>query len=146
MTIQRDHAYERSYFSVDLGDGDEQRPFRRVDLPVATTDVVTMRAGNDRVLEPQKRPGLVTYSNLVLARGLRGETDLYDWWEMVRVGDEDVRRNVTVQLLDERRQTVWAWRFSDAFPAAYRFSTLDADSSDVVDEVLELAFTRMAVA
>jgi len=146
MTITRDHAYERSYFTVDLGAGDRPRPFNHVELPVATTDVVTKRAGNDRLLEPEKRPGLVTYSNLVLTRGLRGETDLFEWWEQVRGGEEEVRRNVTVQLLDERRQTVWAWNFTDAFPAAYRFSALDADSSDVVDEVLELAFTRMSVA
>jgi len=145
MTVQRDHAYERSYFVVDLGASDEPKPFHNVDLPVATTDVVTTRAGNDKLLEPQKRPGLVTYTNLVLTRGLRGESELYDWWEQVRAGEEEVQRNVTVQLLDERRQAVWTWRFTDAFPAAYRFSPLDADSSDVVDEIVELAFTRMSV-
>lgn len=79
-------------------------------------------------------------------RTSRCETDLFDWWEQVRAGDEYVRRTVTVQPLDERRQTVWAWRFTDAFPAAYRFSPLDADSSDLVGEILELAFTRMAIA
>ncbi len=145
MSVSRDHAYERSYFVVDLGAGEPPRPFRTVELPVATTAVVTSRAGNDKLLEPQKRPGLVTYTNLVLTRGLRGERDLYEWWEQVCAGDDDVRRNVTVQLNDERRQTVWAWQFTDAFPAAYRFSVLDADSSDAVDEIVELAFTRMSV-
>lgn len=143
MPIQRDHAFERSYFLVDLGDG--AAPFRSVELPVATTDIVVSRSGTDRTVEPQKRPGLVGYTNLVLVRGLTGRTDLYDWWEQVRAGDDEVRRGVTVSLTDERHQPVWTWRFSDAFPAVYRFSALDADSSELVDEVLELTFSRMSV-
>jgi phage tail-like protein len=145
MTVLRDHAYEGSYFLVELGGGAEPSPFRSVELPVAMTDVVVSRSGNDKVLEPQKRPGLVTYSNLVLRRGLAGRTDLFEWWEQVRSGERDVQRDVTVSLTDERHETVWAWRFTGAFPAAYRFSSLDADSSDLVDEILELAFTRMSI-
>lgn len=146
MTVHRDHAYERSYFLVDLGDGDGTTPFRSVELPIASTDVVVSRSGTDRTVEPQKRPGLVTYSNLVLVRGLTGRTDLYEWWEQMRSGEPQVRRDVRVTLTDERHDPVWTWRFSDAFPAAYRFTALDADSSEMVDEVLELAFSRMSIA
>lgn len=146
MTVIRDHPYERSYFLVDVGDDRGPSPFRLVDLPIATTDVIASRSGSDKVLEPQRRPGLVTYSNLVLTRGLRGTTDLFDWWEQVRSGADDVHRTVTVSLIDERQEVVWTWRFTSAFPAAYRFSQLDAECSDEVDEILELAFTRMSVA
>ena len=145
VTVHRDHAYEGAYFVVDLGGGDGGTAFRRVELPVASTDLVVSRSGNDRALEAQKRPGLVTYSNLVLARGLAGRTDLFEWWEQMRAGDADVRRTVTVSLTDERHDAVWTWRFTDAFPAVYRFSSLDADGSDLVDEVLELAFGRMSI-
>lgn len=143
--MQRDHAYERSYFLVDLGQGDGTTPFRLVELPVATTDVIASRSGNDKVLEQQKRPGLVTYTNLVLHRGLAGRTDLLEWWYQVRDGEPDVARDVTVTLRDERQDAVWIWKFTRAFPAAYRFSPLDADSSEPVEEVLELAFERMSV-
>jgi phage tail-like protein len=144
MPVERDHAYERSYFTVDLGDG-AVAAFREVALPVATTDVVVSRSGSDRTVEPRKRPGLVSYSNLVLVRGLTGRTELYDWWEQVRSGDADVGRNVTVSLTDERHEPVWTWRFTDAFPAVYRFSALDADGSELVDEVIELTFSRMSI-
>ena len=146
MTVHRDHAYEGSYFLVDLGGGDGSTAFRSVELPVASTDVVTSRSGTDRTVEAQKRPGLVSYSNLVLVRGLTGRTDLFEWWEQMRAGAADVRRDVTVSLTDERHDAVWTWRFTDAFPAVYRFSALDADGSDLVDEVLELAFSRMSIA
>ncbi len=145
MPVVRDHAYERSYFLVDLAGGAEPTSFRSVELPVATTDVVESRSGNDKVLETQKRPGLVTYSNLVLTRGLAGRTDLVEWWEQVRSGERDVQRDVRVTLTDERHEPVWTWRFTQAFPAAYRFSPLDAASSDLVDEILELTFTRMSI-
>ena len=145
VTVQRDHAYEGSYFVVDLGGGGDATAFRSVELPVATTDLVVSRSGTDRTVEAQKRPGLVTYTNLVLVRGLAGRTDLFEWWEQMRSGDADVRRNVTVSLTDERREPVWTWRFTDAFPAVYRFSALDADGSDLVDEVLEVAFSRMSI-
>lgn len=146
MTVLRDHSYERSYFHVDIGDDSGPSAFRTVQLPVATTDVVVSRSGNDKVLEPEKRPGLVTYSNLVLVRGLTGRTDLFEWWEQVRSGGTEARRDVAVSLTDERRETVWSWRFTNAFPAAYRFSALEADSSQPVNEILELAFTRMSIA
>ena len=146
VTVQRDHAYEGAYFLVDLGGGDGSTAFRSVVLPVASTDLVVSRSGADRNLEVQKRPGLVTYSNLVLVRGLAGRTDLFDWWEQMRSGAADVHRDVTVTLTDERHDPVWTWRFTDAFPAVYRFSALDADGSDLVDEVLEVAFSRMSIA
>lgn len=145
MALIRDHPYERSYFLVELGTGSKPSPFRSVDLPVATTEVVASRSGDDKALEPEKRPGLVGYTNLVLTRGLTGETDLFDWWEQVRAGEREVHRDVTVSLLDEAHDTVWTWRFTFAFPTVYRFSQLDADSSELVDEVLELAFTRMSI-
>jgi phage tail-like protein len=146
VTVHRDHAYEGSYFLVDLSGGDGSTAFRSVELPVASTDVVMSRSGTDRTVEAQKRPGLVSYSNLVLVRGLTGRTDLFEWWEQMRAGAADVRRDVTVSLTDERHDAVWTWRFTDAFPAVYRFSALDADGSDLVDEVLELAFSRMSIA
>ena len=145
MAVFRDHPYERSYFQVDIGDGSDPLPFELVELPVATTDIVATRSGSDRRLETNLRPGLVSYTNLVLTRGLRGRTELVEWWERVRTGDDEVGRNVTVELLDEQRQRVWSWRFEGAFPAAYYFSPLDASSSEAVDEILELAFTSMSI-
>jgi len=144
-SVQRDHACERSHFVVDPGAGDEPRPFRAVDLPVATTDIVTSCAGDDELLELQRRPGLVTYSDLVPTRGHRGERDAHEWWEQVRAGADDVRRDVTVQPPRERHETVWARQLTEAFPAVYRFSPLDADSSEVVDEIVDLASTRMSI-
>ena len=52
---------------------------------------------------------------------------------------------MVVRLLDGTGQLVMTWLFRNAFPAVYRVSPLDAASSDVVLETLELAFDTMDV-
>ena len=47
------------------------------------------------------------------------------------------------RLLDAARSPVLAWRFRNAFPAAYRLSPLVATSSEVVLETVELVFDSM---
>lgn len=149
MAVYREDPYEGSSYLVDLGTGDPHHiraAFHTVELPVAELDEVAYRSGNDKRGEPRKQPGLASYSRLVLVRGLIGATDLYEWWDAARNGAADVDRDVTVTLLDERHDPVWTWRFTRAFPVAYRFSTLRATCSDPVEEILELAFDRMDIA
>ena len=54
-----------------------------------------------------------------------------------------VDRNVQVTLLDATAQPVAAWSFRNAFPVVHRLTALDASSSAVVVETLELAFDTM---
>ena len=136
--------FEGSNFIVDFAGADDAS-FSRIDLPVALLDEIAYRSGNDKANEPRKQPGLASYSHLVLSRGLTANLDLWDWWEAARNGDPTVDRNVAVKLLDGTGQLVLTWRFRNAFPAVYRLSPLDAASSDIVLETVELAFDSMDV-
>lgn len=136
--------FEGSNFIVDFA-GEDDASFSRVDLPVALLDEIAYRSGNDKANEPRKQPGLASYSHLVLSRGLTANLDLWNWWEAARNGDPTVDRNVAVKLLDGTGQLVLTWRFRNAFPAVYRLSPLDAASSDIVLETVELAFDSMDV-
>jgi phage tail-like protein len=142
MAAPTPSPFEGSNFIVDLGAGDDTS-IARVDFPVALLDEVAYRSGNDKTAEPRKQPGLASYSHLVLHRGLTTNLDLWNWWELAREGDPTVDRDVRVRLLDASRQPVLAWRFRNAFPALYRLSSLDAASSDIVVETVELAFDSM---
>ena len=135
---------EGSNFIVDFA-GTDDASFSHVDLPVALLDEVAYRSGDDRANEPRKQPGLASYSHLVLSRGLTTNLDLWNWWEAARNGDPTVDRNVVVRLLDGTRQLVLTWQFRNAFPVVYRLSPLDAASSDLVIETVELAFDSMDV-
>jgi phage tail-like protein len=142
MAAPTPSPFEGSNFVVDLGAGDDTS-ISRVDLPVALLDEVAYRSGNDKTAEPRKQPGLASYPHLVLHRGLTTNLDLWNWWEQARNGDPAVDREVRVRLLDASHQVALAWRFRNAFPAVYRLSPLDAASSDIVIETVELAFDSM---
>ncbi|WP_457254714.1 phage tail protein [Pedococcus sp. P5_B7] len=135
---------EGSNFIVDFA-GTDDASFSHVDLPVALLDEVAYRSGDDRANEPRKQPGLASYSHLVLSRGLTANLDLWNWWEAARNADPAVDRTVVVKLLDGTGQLVLTWKFRNAFPAVYRLSPLDAASSDLVIETVELAFDSMDV-
>jgi phage tail-like protein len=79
----------------------------------------------------------VTYPVVVLERGLALD-DLWKW--ALAAADGDVtRKTVFVRLQDEADRKAWAWQIESAFPVKWSSSDLDAVSSQVVMESLELA-------
>lgn len=133
---------ESSNFQVEI-DGLVTSAFSRVELPQAVVDEVAHRSGTDRTSASTKAPGLSHYSHLVLTRGLTADLELWNWWTAARDGDPSVDRNVVVRLLDATRSPVLAWQFRGAFPVVHRLTPLDASSSDMVLETVELAFDAM---
>ena len=79
----------------------------------------------------------VTHPVIVLERGIVLD-DLWKWAQAAADGDV-TRRNIHVRLQDERGKNTWAWQIQDALPVKWTASDLDAASSQVVMETLELA-------
>jgi len=110
------------------------------------TEVVEYREGNDGVTA-RKLPGFTSADNIVLERGLSVNEELQDWRNQVwnaqqddtLVADDEFRRDVIVQLLDQRGDVVKQWKIIEAWPAIYEIDTLDAMNSDVLIERVELA-------
>lgn len=136
MAVQRDNPYPNHSFAVDLGTGDAIG-FSEVDLPSGEIEVIEYREGNE-LARARKLPGLATYANVTLKRGVTGDLELFDWWRSVRDG-QLLRRKVTITLLDEQRQPVQRWVLRDAWPAKLDYSPLNALGNEVVIETLELA-------
>jgi phage tail-like protein len=136
VAVQRDNPYPNHNFAVDIGTGDTIG-FSEVDLPAGEIEVIEYREGNE-ISRTRKLPGLVTYPNVTLKRGITGNLELFDWWKAVRDG-QIVRRNVTVTLLDEQRQPVQRWLLRDAWPAKLDAGVLNAQGNEVAIETLELA-------
>jgi phage tail-like protein len=85
-----------------------------------------------------KLPGRIRYPNVILRRGLTTSRDLWDWWETVRDGAIQ-RRTVLIAVLDDAGQPVLRWRLSEAWPAKWELSELDAGKNEIAIETLELA-------
>jgi phage tail-like protein len=142
MATLRDYPYGNAQFLVEI-DGIAEAAFEQVLLPELAIAVVEFRDGGDAERAARKLPGPASYSNLVLKRGFAGSLTLYQWWQQTMQGEGDARRNVAVILLNEERSEVARWRLTNAFPARYTFSPLDAlDGSELV-ECLELAFDAL---
>lgn len=79
----------------------------------------------------------VTYPVVVLERGLALE-DLWKW--AMAAADGDVRRRtVRLRLRNEADEPALAWQIEHAIPVKWSSSDLDAQTSQVVMESLELA-------
>ena len=143
MPVRRDDPYLNFNVRVQLG-GDEVAGFSEVVLPEGRIDVVEYREGSDKTLGVRKLPGLVHYSNVVLKRGIAGDTDLYDWWHSVRDGSR-LQRDVVIALHDEQQNAVQRWLLRDAWPVRLAYGTLDGLGNEVAIEKLELAYERFEV-
>jgi phage tail-like protein len=79
----------------------------------------------------------VTYPVLVLERGLALD-DLWNWAQDAADGNV-TRKTIRIRLQDEANQKAWAWQIESAIPVKWMASDLDAQTSPVVMESLELA-------
>lgn len=79
----------------------------------------------------------VSYPSVVLERGL-ALGDLWKWAQAAADG-EITRKNVRIILANETRIPIWAWQLDWAMPVKWACSDLDAASSQVAIESLELA-------
>ena len=79
----------------------------------------------------------VAYPVLVLERGLALD-DLWTW-ALAAADGEVERKTVRIRLQNEAGEKMWAWQIEYALPVKWTASDLDAQSSPVVMESLELA-------
>jgi|SRR5947208_136103 len=79
----------------------------------------------------------ITYPVLVLERGLALD-DLWGWAQDTADGYVQ-RKTIRIRLQDEAGQKAWAWQIESALPVKWMASDLDAQTSTVLMETLELA-------
>ena len=147
MAVQRNDPYPGMNFLVDIGTGETESTeagLLEVIFPEARVHVLEYRNGNERVDEVRKTRSITRYGNLILKRGAIGALTWYVWWNAVRNGDVNSKRNIDVQLLSEDREdVVMRWRFLRAWPVRHQFAPLHAVNPGVLIETLEIAFERL---
>jgi phage tail-like protein len=136
--------YRAMNFRVEI-DGIASASFSECTGLGSSIDVVEYREGGDPSLSTRKLPGLRKYTNITLKRGITGNRDLYDWHRKI-LGGELVRRNGSVILLDDQRQEVVRWNFLNGWICKYEGPTLDAKSSEVAIETVEICHEGLELA
>ena len=79
----------------------------------------------------------VSYPVVVLERGLALD-DLWKW-ALAAADGEVQRKTIRIRLHDEANDRQWAWQIEHAVPVKWSVSDLDAQTSSVVMEALEIA-------
>lgn len=136
MAGNRNDPFGAFNFLVEV-EGIASAAFMEVSGLEVQIDAIEYREGGDKPLTVRKLPGLAKYSNITLKRGLTLDRSLWDWVKTVI--DGNVRRaTVAIILLDDQRQPVVRWRVRDAWPCKYDAPNLNAKTSEVAIESLEI--------
>ena len=111
----------------------------------AETEMVEYREGSDPGWT-RKLPGMTSFDNLVFKKGISVDSTFEIWHSMVKGGfeggeipDGGIRRTITISLKDRPAlSTVKQWIARECWPTIYEVDELQAQSSDVLIETLEL--------
>lgn len=150
MAVERENPYSSFNFLVDLGTGDTgsiRAGFQEVSGLNYEVTMADYRNGNEKTNRVRKVSTMYTVGDVTLKRGLIGATDLLEWMEQVRNGEQTAARNVVIQLLDESRQgPVMTWQLINARPMRYTVPNFNAKTaSDVAIEELVFVCDDMTV-
>jgi phage tail-like protein len=123
-------------FLVEI-DGITRAAFRDCSGLDSSQQAIEYREGGEP-LRTRKIPGLNSYSNITLTRGVTTDAELWDWRQRAADGRVE-RKNGSIILLDDKGEEKIRWNFSDAWPIKWTGPTFNATGNDLAVEVLELA-------
>ena len=108
---------------------------------------IEYREGPDKMNSVRKLPGLETYPNCTMKRGITGDLYLWQWRKEVRDGGTmfPPTRDVTVQLLNEKHEPVFRWRLINAWCCKLTGPSLNAKGNEIAIETMELAYDRLDI-
>ncbi len=139
MATYRDDPYAGYNFLITIpGVAEEglRAAFSEVSGLDVEIEVIEYRTGSED-FTVRKLPGLKTFTNITLKRGIIGDTAFWNW---IRAGlqGQVQRVNGVIELLDESRTPVLRWRFRRGWPCKYSGPSLNATGNEVALETLEI--------
>ncbi|MGC2407104.1 MAG: phage tail protein [Candidatus Cybelea sp.] len=128
-------------------DGVTQAGFSEVSGLTTDTNIIEYREGADNIYgvnTVRKLVGLIKYTNIVCKRGWTKDASLWQWRKLVLDGNTQ-RQDGTIVLLDEARNKVLSWDWSNGWPVKWEGPALNAKTSEVAIETLEIAIEALVL-
>lgn len=144
MAIERKDPFAGHSFAIEL-DGITGTGFKECSGLDRTQTAIDYREGSDPSLGRRKIPGLLTWSNITLKRGVSTDRNLWDWQDRAARGKVD-RRSLSIILLDDAGNERMRWNVRAAWPVKWSGPAFDATSDNIAIESLELAHEGIEVA
>ena len=137
------YPHSKNHFRVEWGGTNVG--FMEVSGLSIELDVIPYREGSSPESSERLMPGQKRFSPIVLKRGIvKNDDEFYKWINTAQFNVVE-RRDVTISLLNESHEPVVAWKLKNTFPSKLEYSTLNAQSSDVVIESLTLVHEGLVV-
>lgn len=87
-----------------------------------------------------QRAGQVTFSTVILKRGITTTRHLWQWWELINVNSAYAHRlEVTITLCDTAGNEVMSWKLDRAMPVKFKTPDMNAKGTEIGIEELHLA-------
>jgi phage tail-like protein len=109
------------------------------------TNIIEYREGAEQHGTTRKLPGLMKYNNIVLKRGWTSGKELWEWRKKV-IDGKTQRTSGSIVLLDEARNEALRWNFREGWPSKWEGPALNAKTSEVAVETLEIAHEGLELA
>ena len=141
MATPRQNPYGVFNFKLEFDNG-ITASFSEVSGLDSEQGIIDYRTGEDDTVM-RKIPGVRKHSPVVCKRGHIGTGDLWAWRAQVMAGignadDSEGKATVTVHLLNEKRESVVAWKLVKAWPSKWVAPALAASKNETAVETLEL--------
>lgn len=136
MAADRRDPYSAFNFIVEF-DGIAVAAFSEVSGLSFEIEPIEYRDGSDALPTVRKLPGLVKYANVTLKRGITGDQPFWEWIIQAMNGTVE-RRTGSIVILNESREPVVRYLIREAWPCRYEGPELNAGSSEVAIESIEV--------
>lgn len=135
-TGSRNDPFRAYNFLVEI-DGITRAAFRECSGLESSQNTIDYREGGEP-LRMRKLPGLNSFANIVLRRGITIDRELWEWRKKAAEGGVE-RKNGSIVLLNEKGEETMRWNFVDGWPAKWSGPTLNATANEVAVESVEIA-------
>jgi len=141
---KRNDPYGQFNFLIEI-DGVVKGGFSEASGLTTDTNIIEYREGSEQHGSTRKLPGLIKYNNIVLKRGWTKDKSLWQWRKKV-IDGKTQRNNGSIVLLDEARNEALRFNFREGWPSKWEGPALNAKTSEVAIETLEIAHEGLELA
>jgi phage tail-like protein len=134
-TGSRTDPFRAFNFLVEI-DGISRAAFRDCTGLESSQNAIDYREGGEP-LHVRKLPGLNTFSNITLKRGITTDAEFWEWRKKASDGKVE-RKNGSIILLDEAGAEQLRWNFVNGWPTKWTGPTFNATSNEVAIEAVEI--------
>jgi phage tail-like protein len=131
--------YPLPKFHFEVQWGGTRIGFTEVTGLEVTTEKIEYRDGASKEYHKVKMPGMQTFGDLTLKRGIfAADNEYYEWWNSVSLNTIE-RRDITISLLNESHEPIVVWKVKNAWPSKVTSTDLNASGNETAIETMVLA-------